>query len=137
MSELPTGVGLTALAVAIERHRESARKDRLFDDRLAGAFVAAVGDAVPTRLPGCREESPLSDTWTSMEGYLPLRTRFFDDQLLDAAAAGIRQFVVLAAGLDSRAFRLTWPAGVHLYELDFPDMIAFKNDVIARSGEVP
>ncbi|SDY90669.1 Leucine carboxyl methyltransferase [Modestobacter sp. DSM 44400] len=61
-----------------------------------------------------------------------IRTRFFDDYLLAATAGGIRQVVLLAAGLDTRAFRLAWPAGVHLYELDLPDVLAFKERVLTE-----
>jgi methyltransferase (TIGR00027 family) len=49
-----------------------------------------------------------------------IRTQFFDDYLLDATAHGIRQVVLLAAGLDTRAYRLSWPRGAHVYELDLP-----------------
>jgi methyltransferase (TIGR00027 family) len=50
------------------------------------------------------------DLWSLFASYAPIRTRFFDDYFRDACAAGCRQVVILAAGLDTRAFRLTWPA---------------------------
>ena len=66
-----------------------------------------------------------------------IRTWFFDDYLLAATAGGIHQVVLLAAGLDTRAFRLAWPDGVHLYELDLPDVLAFKERVLTeRSAAV-
>lgn len=66
-----------------------------------------------------------------------IRTRFFDDYLLAACAAGCRQAVLLAAGLDTRAFRLAWPPGVRLFELDLPEVLAFKERVLAGQGAVP
>jgi methyltransferase (TIGR00027 family) len=66
-----------------------------------------------------------------------LRTRFFDDFLLAAVGDGCRQVVLLAAGLDTRAFRLDWPAGTRLYELDLPDVLDFKETVLARHGARP
>jgi methyltransferase (TIGR00027 family) len=66
-----------------------------------------------------------------------IRTRFFDDHLLGAAAAGCRQVVLLAAGLDTRAFRLAWPGGVRLFELDLPEVLEFKERVLAARLAVP
>ena len=66
-----------------------------------------------------------------------MRTRFFDDFFLTATAAGIRQAVILAAGLDARAYRLAWPAGMVVYEVDQPEVIAFKSDTLARIGAEP
>jgi methyltransferase (TIGR00027 family) len=123
MGEELRGVSRTALWVARMRAAEGARPDRLFDDRLAAAFVAAagldtVGDmAMP---PGANE-------------FLAIRTRFYDDYL---RTAGARQVVVLAAGLDSRAFRLAWPAQVRFFELDLPEVFAFKETALAAQGAV-
>jgi len=63
--------------------------------------------------------------------FLAIRTRFYDDQVRAATAAGLRQIVLLAAGLDCRAFRLGWPDGVRLFELDLPEVFAFKEPVLA------
>ena len=65
------------------------------------------------------------------------RTKFFDDFFLDAAAAGIRQAVILASGLDSRAYRLAWPAGTTVYEIDQPQVIEFKTATLAGLGAKP
>jgi len=125
--ELPSGAGRTAIWAAGVRARESERADRWFDDQLAGVFASAAGsDAtlVPTALlPGANE-------------IMAIRTRFFDEQMRSACAAGIRQVVVFAAGLDSRAFRLDWPDNVRLFELDLPDVFAFKEPVLASAGAV-
>jgi methyltransferase (TIGR00027 family) len=66
-----------------------------------------------------------------------LRTRFFDDYLLTATTAGCAQVVLLAAGLDTRAYRLSWPADVHLFEVDLPDVLAFKQRVLASQNAQP
>jgi methyltransferase (TIGR00027 family) len=65
-----------------------------------------------------------------------IRTRFFDDYLLAATTAGCRQVVLLAAGLDTRAFRLAWPDGVRLLELDLPEVLAFKEQILAAQHAV-
>ena len=67
--------------------------------------------------------------------YVALRTRFFDDELLRAAREqGIRQIVILAAGMDARAYRLDWPEGTRLFELDHSEVLAFKENALAASG---
>jgi methyltransferase (TIGR00027 family) len=65
------------------------------------------------------------------------RTRFFDDYFTAAAAAGIRQAVILAAGLDSRAYRLSWPPGMVVFELDQPQVLEFKSTTLAKQGVKP
>jgi methyltransferase (TIGR00027 family) len=120
--ESPSGVGGTSLGVARARAWESGRPDRLFDDPYAAAFAAA---APATRRP----VSPGSQR-ARLAFHVIIRTRFYDDYLLAACAAGHRQVVLLAAGLDTRAYRLPWPAGVRLYELDLPEVLTFKNGVL-------
>jgi len=66
-----------------------------------------------------------------------IRTRFFDDYLLAACAADCNQVVLLAAGLDTRAFRLPWPPGVHVFELDLPQVLTFKERVLTGQRAVP
>ena len=124
------GVGATALGAAMMRAQESVRPDRLFDDRLAAAFVAAA-------------PSPFEDVPDSGDGELAaleaafsaamvVRTRFFDGYLSTACRAGCRQVVLLAAGLDTRAFRLDWPPALQLFELDLPEVFAFKESVLVQ-----
>jgi methyltransferase (TIGR00027 family) len=132
MEQIPEGVGRTAIGVARARARESARPDRLFNDPYAAAFVAADGRAeraAPTGAP--------SPALRTMARHLVLRTRFFDDYLVAAAEAGCHQVVTLAAGLDTRAFRLDWPAGTRFFELDMPAVLAFKERVLAEQGAEP
>jgi methyltransferase (TIGR00027 family) len=66
-----------------------------------------------------------------------VRTRVFDDFLMDACVRGCRQVVLVAAGLDTRAFRLSWPAGVSLFEIDLPAVLAFKEQVLTSTDAAP
>ncbi|MGH3828422.1 MAG: SAM-dependent methyltransferase [Pseudonocardiaceae bacterium] len=141
--QVPTGVGLTAVAVAAARAVESRREDALFDDPFAADFVAAAGGTLsfPAADHPTAERpvhGPGEDTvWSPFIAYLPIRTRFFDDYLREACAEGCRQVVILAAGLDTRAFRLVWPTGVRLFELDTPEVLAFKDQVLAGRAATP
>ncbi len=121
-------VAPTSRWMAAARARESERADRLFDDPLAAALAGPEGFAWLERM----ETAALS----SGPGLYPvIRTRFFDDFLLDACkASGIRQVVLAAAGLDTRAFRLDWPADTQLYELDLPEVLDDKDAVIEEAG---
>ncbi|WP_428933809.1 SAM-dependent methyltransferase [Streptomyces sp. ACT015] len=121
------GVGRTALMVAAARAIETCRTDALAHDPYAAHFVrtaAADGDwpLHPDDVPA-GEADPL---WGRLARYFGLRTRVFDDHLLEQAQSGVRQFVVLGAGLDARAHRLPWPPGCTVYELDRASVLAFK-----------
>ena len=72
-----------------------------------------------------------------MRSYQAVRTHFFDTYFNDAVAAGIRQVVILASGLDSRAYRLDWPAGTVVYEIDQPQVLEYKSATLAESGVTP
>jgi len=134
---LVSGVALTALAAAAGRAVESTRPDRLIDDPFAAAFVAAAEAPVPlpVRWPG--EHDVPSDQELLLlcgSGYVGMRARFFDDYLAGASADGVAQIVVLAAGLDTRAFRLDGLAGARLVEIDQPAVLAFKDTVLRDIG---
>ncbi|MFC1403906.1 MULTISPECIES: SAM-dependent methyltransferase [Streptacidiphilus] len=132
---LPDGVQRTAVGVARVRAAESRREDRLFADPYAKAFVrAATGARSQAEHAAPRERSAGG---AALAARIVLRTRFFDDYLLRATAAGCRQVVLLAAGLDTRAFRLTWPEGTRVFELDLPPVVAFKERVLREEGAVP
>jgi len=128
VTDAMTGALRTAVWMADLRVGEPARPGSLFDDPLAEKFVAAAppgaGDAQAAFPPGTSD-------------FLAVRVRFFDDRARAAGAAGIRQVVLLAAGLDARAFRLDWPPGLRLYELDLPEVFAFKEPVLASAGAAP
>ncbi|QUQ63042.1 macrolide family glycosyltransferase [Kutzneria sp. CA-103260] len=122
-------VGSTALGVAMARAEESMRPDRLFDDELAADFVRASGIWQAQRYD---EDNTV--VRSAMGDYVALRTRLFDDFLL---AAGCPQVVVVAAGLDSRAFRLPWADGVRVFEVDRADVLQVKESVLGRLGARP
>ncbi|MFI9722783.1 SAM-dependent methyltransferase [Streptomyces sp. NPDC052396] len=120
-SEPLSAVSRTAISVARVRALESERPDGLFHDPYAAAFVAASG------YPTGGQPGPFA---LKLAHHTVLRTRFYDDSLLAAVAAGCRQVVLPAAGLDTRAYRLDWPSGVRLYELDLPPVLDFKSRVL-------
>jgi len=114
------------------RAAEGLRKDKLFDDPYAAAFVAAAPLAVPAGDGACEGALGAAFAFAGV-----IRTRFYDDYLTTSVLAGRRQVVLLAAGLDARAFRLLWPAGVVLYELDLPDVLRFKDEVLDANDATP
>lgn len=116
-------IGRTALLTAAERARESGRSDRLFDDPLATVLAGEEGAAL-------LESAPPGSTSRVMS----IRTRFFDDWVLGLAGRNVRQVVVVAAGMDTRAFRLAWPPATILWELDRPDLLGIKQDLLRGAG---
>jgi methyltransferase (TIGR00027 family) len=121
----------TSRWMAAARARESERTDRLFDDPLAAALAGPEGFTWLERMEAvAKADGP---------GLYPvIRTRFFDDFLLDSCRRlGVRQVVLAAAGLDTRAFRLSWPSGTQVYEMDLPEVLNTKEDVIDRAGAQP
>jgi len=137
--DLASSVGATATMVAAARALASREPDRLIDDPYAAALVRAVGVDFFTRLVD--GEIPLStiegDGPRVMAGVIAVRTRFFDDFFIEAGAAGIRQAVILASGLDSRPYRLPWPQGSTVYEIDQPKVIEFKSTTMTAIGATP
>jgi methyltransferase (TIGR00027 family) len=132
------GVTKTALGVAVMRAVESRRDDRLFDDPYAQAFADALPGAFPEAEAAAGPAVPegLASLGAAFYASAVIRTRFFDDFLLTASAS-CRQVVLLAAGLDARAFRLPWPPGTRMFELDLPEVFPVKEAVLARRGAVP
>lgn len=141
--DIVSGVGITALLVAATRAMESTRDDALISDPYAESFVtrSETTIAMPTSWATINNSENQSkpdqewvNFWTRMTGYLGVRSRFFDEYFRDASTAGIRQVVILAAGLDTRAFRLRWPEHVELFEIDQPKVLEFKDSVLAEQG---
>jgi methyltransferase (TIGR00027 family) len=116
-------VASNVLWMAAERARESARPDRLFDDPLASLLAGSDGRAIMTELTAGMPDNPA----------IPIRTRYFDDHVLASVRGGTRQVVLVAAGMDTRAFRLGLPAGVTVFELDKPDLLAVKEERLAAA----
>src|ERR1700761_3342280 len=137
--DIATSVGATAVMVALARAAETASADPLIRDQFAEPLVST-----PV-LKGVREqvhawwaaEDDDPDTAPNAQGmtdYQAVRTHFFDAYYVDAAAAGIRQVVILAAGLDSRAYRLDWPAATTVHEIDLPKVLQYKAETLAGLG---
>lgn len=125
-------VSNTAVGVAMVRAVESARPDRLFDDPLAAEFAAAA-DWSPARVA----TEARRERFQALVVWITVRTRFLDDLVVDASAHGCRQVVILGAGLDARAFRLAFPHGTRLFELDLAGILEFKDAVITANGRTP
>lgn len=142
--EITESVGATALGVAAGRAVETESENPLISDPFARIFLDTVGDGVwnwfaRTDLPEALVEAEpnLPAQMQSMVNYMACRTAFFDTFFLDAARAGVAQIVILAAGLDSRAWRLPWPNGTTVYELDLDKVLDFKVSTLADHGHVP
>jgi methyltransferase (TIGR00027 family) len=132
--DIVTGVGITALGVAAGRAIETHRPGRLVEDPYAEAFVRAAQPPLP--MPTRPEEATGPEVvWDSMATYMGVRSKFFDEYF--ASASALQQVVLLAAGLDARAFRLDWPPHTTVYELDMPRVLDFKDQVLARQQARP
>jgi methyltransferase (TIGR00027 family) len=128
--DITESVGATALGVAMARAAESDCDCPLFTDRYAQPFVdAAVERGWDSSVIGAR--LPM------IKGYAAVRTKWFDEYFIAAGANGIDQAVILAAGLDARAWRLPWVTGSAIYEIDQPQVLAFKADVLTARGAKP
>lgn len=143
--EITESVGATALGVAAARAAETESATPLISDPFARVFLDAAGEgiwtwfAAPADLPAevVELEPDVKARMQGMVDYMAARTAFFDQVFLDAARAGIAQVVILAAGLDSRAWRLAWPDGITVYELDQPRVLEFKSSTLAAHGAEP
>ena len=136
-----SSVGATATMVAASRAIASQGPDPLLDDPLADPLVRAVGLPPFIRLLDGEVsfddgDDPSHARRTRVE-QMAVRTRFFDDFFIAATEAGVRQAVILASGLDTRAYRLRWPAGTVVYEIDQPEVIDFKTSTLADLGANP
>ena len=139
--DLATSVGATATMVAAAR--AIATNEGAIDDPFAGPLVRAVGvDFITRWATGELTAADLDDEGTAwglgqMPAAMAARTRYFDQFFADAAAAGIRQAVILASGLDARAYRLDWPADMTVFEIDQPAVIEFKTTTLAGLAAEP
>jgi methyltransferase (TIGR00027 family) len=140
--DLASSVGATATMVAAARALATEDTDPIINDPFAAPLVRAVGIDFFTKVvdgeidPSEAGESGTGELQTETDS-LAVRTKFFDDFFTNAAAAGIGQSVILAAGLDSRAYRLNWGAGSVVYEVDQPEVITFKTETMAGLGAEP
>jgi methyltransferase (TIGR00027 family) len=143
--DLASSVGATATMVAAARAFASRADNPVIDDPFAEPLVKAVGVDFFTKLAtGELDMTDLDPDSTGGVGNMTrfadgmaARTRFFDDFFAEAGEAGIRQAVILASGLDARAYRLNWPAGTVVFEIDQPEVIEFKTRTLAELGAKP
>jgi methyltransferase (TIGR00027 family) len=122
MDDTRQAVAATALLVAALRAEESARDDPLFVDPFAERLAGEEGRRLLARATAGTGQS---------SGQIVIRTRFWDEALLRAEADGVSQIVILAAGMDARAYRLPWRPATTVYEVDQPQVIAAKDDVLS------
>ncbi|MBU8809357.1 class I SAM-dependent methyltransferase [Mycolicibacterium goodii] len=140
--DLASSVGATATMVAAARAMATNADEPVIDDPFAAPLVRAVGVDFFTKLVDDNFdlsvlEPEAAEGLTRFANGMAARTRFFDDFFLEASRAGIRQSVILASGLDSRAYRLPWPEGSVVFEIDQPDVIEFKTKTLAERGALP
>lgn len=143
--DLASSVGATATMVAAGRAMATRAEHPLIDDPFAEPLVRAVGVPVFTRLASGELNPADFDGDTAgpsggmdrMTANMAVRTKFFDEFFLDATKAGIKQAVILASGLDARAYRLAWPAQTAVYEVDQPQVIEFKSRTLTALGAEP
>jgi methyltransferase (TIGR00027 family) len=130
--------------VAAARAAETERPDPLIRDPYAKLLVAGAGtgawelmldDDFVAKVADADAE--VAAVFEHLRAYQAVRTRFFDTYFTDAVAAGIRQIVILASGLDSRAYRLQWPAGTTVYEIDQPKVLEYKSATLDEHGVAP
>jgi methyltransferase (TIGR00027 family) len=137
--DITTSVGATALFVATARALEAQKPDPVAVDPYAEVFCRAVGgraaDVLDGKIPD--HELKTADFGQHFVNFQGARTKYFDEYFRRAAEAGVRQVVVLAAGLDSRAYRLSWPDGTTIFELDRPEVLNFKREVLAGLDSQP
>ena len=139
--DIATSVGSTAVMVAAARARETESDAPLITDPYARLLVDGAGtgmwetfidESVAERIKTADPEA--AAVFENMLGYQAVRTHFFDAFFTDAVADGIRQVVILASGLDSRAYRLQWPAGTVVFEIDQPKVLEYKSATLATHG---
>jgi methyltransferase (TIGR00027 family) len=142
--DIATSVGATAVMVAAARAAETDRDDPLISDPYARVLVAGAGTGVWNFMQDAEFVAKVADAdaevaaiFQHMGSYQAVRTYFFDDFFANAVKAGIRQIVILASGLDSRAYRLQWPAGTTVYEIDQPKVLEYKAATLDEHGVSP
>ena len=134
-------VGATALGVAAARAAETERPDPLIKDPFARAFLEEAGAGMWNLYldPSLHDQldADLKAQIRAMNDFMAVRTAFFDEFFLAAANDGVKQVVILAAGLDARTWRLPWPDGTTVYELDQPKVLDFKSATLRKRGAAP
>jgi methyltransferase (TIGR00027 family) len=132
--DIVSSVGYTALLVAGWRALHAVSAAPLVRDDYAKHFITASADSY---LTGLLADPGTSEGATAFPRLYGVQTRFFDEFFSSAADRGIRQAVIVAAGLDSRTYRLNWPSGTTVFEVDQPKVLEFKQRVLAEHAAVP
>ncbi len=138
--DLASSVGATATMVAAARAAATRHPEPVITDEFAEPLVRAVGLDVFTRLASGELDSgdlEQSMGFPRMTDTFAARALFYDEYFADATAEGLRQVVIVASGLDARPYRLSWPAGTVVYEIDQPEVIEFKLSTLSKLGAVP
>jgi methyltransferase (TIGR00027 family) len=140
--DLASSVGATATFVATGRAMATKDPRGLINDPFAEPLVRAVGlDFFIKMMDGELDldviENASPERVQALIDGMAVRTRYFDDYFTKATGTGVRQVVILASGLDSRAYRLPWPNGTVVYEIDQPQVIEFKTTTLAGIGAAP
>jgi methyltransferase (TIGR00027 family) len=141
--DLASSVGATATGVAVGRALASQAPRPLINDPFALPLVRAVGVDFFTGVasgqldPGEIDDGDAPWGLRRMADMMAVRTKLFDEFFLEATRSGARQAVILASGLDARAYRLSWPKGTTVYEIDQPQVIEFKTKTLADLGAAP
>jgi methyltransferase (TIGR00027 family) len=143
--DIATSVGSTAVMVAAARAAETMKSNPLINDPFAQILVSGVegtgiwqymlDDTIPAKLAEADPEA--AAIFEYMQTYQGVRTHFFDAYFADAVAAGVRQVVILASGLDARAYRIDWPAGTVVFEIDQPKVLEYKAATLDAHGAQP
>jgi methyltransferase (TIGR00027 family) len=142
--DIASSVGTTAVMVAAARARETESADPLIRDPYARLLVAAADSGVWEKFLGQDMQERIGSAdpeaaamFANMLSYQAVRTHFFDSFFAEAADAGVRQIVILASGLDSRGYRLAWPEGTVVFEIDQPKVLEYKSATLAEHGVRP
>jgi methyltransferase (TIGR00027 family) len=142
--KITESVGATALGVAAARAAETDSERPLFRDPFARVFLDAAGsgiwnmfDSTALRAHPSNVDPDITARMRALGDWFACRTVSFDEFFSAATDAGLRQVVILAAGLDARAWRLPWPAGTRVYELDLPKVLEFKSSTLRAYGAQP
>ncbi len=142
--DIATSVGSTAVMVAAARAAETEQHDALIRDPHAQLLVAGAGTGAWTTMldetvveRAAAIDPEVAAIFRHMRNYQAVRTHFFDEHFTSAAASGLRQVVILASGLDSRAYRLDWPADTTVFEIDQPKVLEYKAATLADNDVKP
>jgi methyltransferase (TIGR00027 family) len=142
--DITESVGATALGVAAARAAETESENPLIQDPFARTFLEAAGETIWSLMANPAKSAELADLEPDLRAhmqvmidFMAVRTAFFDEYFLNAVASGLRQVVILAAGLDARAWRLPWPDKTEVYELDQAKVLEFKSTTLRNRGAQP